>query len=384
MRPLLTVPDLVANSGGPSRSVPALALALAERGLNPEIVTRRDRGGAHPALAPDPALVPTTAVPCPDGRARDLRVVPALRRALRERLATGHFALVHDAGIWMPANAVAAAAARSFRLPFIVSPRGMLEPWALGHHSWKKKLAWALFQRRDLAGAATLHATSAQEAENLRQAGLLNPIAVIPNGVETPPTSATTPTTSARIALFLSRLHPKKGLLDLVGAWAAVRPAGWRVRIVGPDENGHRRVVEEAIRSAGIGETFEFSGSAEGSAKWEEYRRASLFVLPTQSENFGIVIAEALACGLPVLTTRGTPWQEISENAAGWWIHPTPAALTEALRDATARSSVELAAMGARGRDLIASRYSWSRAAEAMEILYAWVLGRGERPAFVV
>lgn len=291
--------------------------------------------------------------------------------------------IVHDAGLWLPVNHVTASSACGCRVPRVVSPRGMLEPWARGHRSTKKNLAWRLYQRRDLEQAALLHATSGQEAEGLRRAGLRNPIAIVANGIDLPNLAGPRPPCSPRQALFLSRIHPKKGLLDLVRAWATVRPIGWKMTVVGPDEVGHLAEVQDAVREAGVEADFEFLGAVGDGAKWPIYYHSDLFVLPTYSENFGLVIGEALASGLPVITTRETPWPEIENERLGWWIPTGKEALAVALREATSLPPEALSAMGARGPSLIAKRYAWSTAAERMLAAYGWLLGRQDRPTWI-
>ncbi len=375
LRILLTVADLSPASGGPARSVPGLARALAQSGAQVEILTLAPVGGK--AMPTD---VPTTFVPADESRFRDLRAMGPWRERLRQHCAAGAVDLIHDAGMWLPVNHSTAAVAAQFRLPRVVSPRGMLEPWARGHRPAKKALAWRLYQHRDLERAALLHATSDVEAAGLRAAGLKNPIAVIPNGIAVPKLEKARPTAKTRRALFLSRLHPKKGLIELVEAWATVRPADWKLIVAGPDEGGHLAEVRKAVGAAGLEAVFEFVGAVDDSAKWELYRGAELFVLPTHSENFGLVIAEALASGLPVITTHGTPWREIESERLGWWIPTGAEPLARALREATALPPGTLMEMGARGRRLIAEGYDWSRVAEQMASVYGWLLGRNDRP----
>ena len=377
-RILLTVADISPASGGPARSVPGLARALAGAGARVELLTLASIHGetARPEVF-------TTFVRSPISPFRDLRAMGPWRSQLSERCAVGAIELVHDAGVWLPVNHVTASVTRRLRLPRVVSPRGMLEQWALGHRSGKKSLAWKLYQQRDLEGAALLHATSAQEAESIRRAGLRNPIGLVPNGVDLPETTTDCLSSSPRRALFLSRIHPKKGLLDLVQAWATVRPSNWKMIVAGPDEGGHLAEVRGAVRAAGLDAEFEFTGSVNDGAKWVLYQDAEFFVLPSYSENFGLVIAEALASGLPVITTQATPWREIETEQLGWWIPPGGEALAGALREATACAPGVLAAMGARGRRVAAERYSWSAAAGKMLAIYLWLLGRGERPAWV-
>ena len=262
----------------------------------------------------------------------------------------------------------------------------MLSAWALGHKAWKKRLAWWLYQRRDLESARVLHATSAAEAEDIRRLGLRQPVAIIPNGVALPPQEAMgqrAPAASRRTALFLSRIHPGKGLLDLVQAWHKLRPSGWRVLVAGPDEENHRAAVEQAISERRLDGYFKFLGPVGDDRKWEVFGQADLFVLPTKSENFGIAIAEALAAGVPVITTKAAPWQELESHRCGWWVDVGVEPLVAALREATAASPEVLREMGLRGRELVRERYSWPKIAQEMKAVYEWVLGRGPRPGCV-
>jgi glycosyltransferase involved in cell wall biosynthesis len=260
----------------------------------------------------------------------------------------------------------------------------MLEPWALEHQSAKKNLAWYAYQRWILQSASLLHATADMEARQLRDLGLTAPIAVIPNGVPLPgdwkQSAADGPT---RQALFLSRLHPKKGLLNLVDAWAEVAPADWRLIIAGPDENNHRQKVEQRVETRGLTDAVDFPGPIDDADKWDLYRESDLFVLPTFSENFGVVVAEALASGVPAITTTGAPWQVLEEKRCGWWIEPEVDALADALRDATTRSDAERLAMGRRGRALVRDRFAWPSIAERLLEAYRWILGEGPKPGFV-
>jgi glycosyltransferase involved in cell wall biosynthesis len=310
---------------------------------------------------------------------------PDLHGALMRRAP----ALIHIHGLWRHHTWAAARAAVSLGVPYVVTPHGMLEPWALRQSRRKKWLAGALFQERLLRNAACIFATSRMEAENVRAAGYTTaPIAIVPNGVDPPPEQQLAfreaPPAAIRTVIFVSRLHPKKGLLDLVAAWAVLRPKGWRLRLVGPDEGGYSAVVARAIREAGLQECVSIDGSLWGDAKAAAYADAKLFVLPTFSENFGIVIAEALAAGLPVITTTAAPWHELQTESCGWWIEPGPAPLQEALRLALATPRAELAAMGRRGRALMIRRYTWPAVAGEMAAVYRWLLGVAGPPAHLL
>jgi glycosyltransferase involved in cell wall biosynthesis len=259
----------------------------------------------------------------------------------------------------------------------------MLSPWSLQHRKWKKRLAWHLFQRRDLQQAQVLHVTSDQEADEVRAIGARQPIAVIPNGVTVPATGKRKMTKHSRRALFLSRLHPKKGVLNLIDAWAEVRPKDWELVLAGPDDEGHQAQVIERIRRNQLTDV-SFTGAVDDTAKWDLYRSADLFVLPTFSENFGIVIGEALGMGVPVITTKGAPWSGISIHQCGWWIDTGTEPLIAALREATSTPPSHLAELGDRGRRYVIQEFSWGRVAQDLIAVYEWMLQGGEIPPCLV
>lgn len=366
MKVFHTVASLRMETGGPARSVPGLARALA-------------RAGADVSLGSDDRPGDFTA---PEGVA--LRAVGGDTAPWQ----TGELELIHDHGVWLPANYRVAKIADSTATTRVVSPRGMLEPWALNHRKWKKRLAWLLYQKRCLKSAAALHATSPAEAEQFRRLGFTMPIILLPNGVDLPVltnTSAPSSGVKRKTALFLGRIHPKKGLPLLLEAWAQVKPPDWDLHIVGPDEDGHRAELQRMAGKLGLGGAcVRFSGSMDGEAKEHAFREASLFILPTHSENFGIAVAEALAHGLPVITTHGAPWECLDTEQCGWWVPVDGASIATALDDATRRPEAELRQMGTRGKTMVAERYSWDGIAREMLACYRWILGQGSKPDCIV
>jgi glycosyltransferase involved in cell wall biosynthesis len=360
MRVLHTVASLDPATGGPARSVPDLAGALQRVGVQ---------------------CLLRTAVPW-----KEAWVLPLLEAGV-EVLPPGEgwqgaaVDLIHDHGLWLPSNHQVARLAGRRGLARVVSPRGMLEPWALNHRKWKKRLAWHLYQKRDLGSAALLHATADSEAEQFRRLGLRGQIVTLPNGVDLPPAGAGGPPVqddAVRTVLFLSRIHPKKGLPMLLQAWSRLRPEGWRLRIAGPDEGGHRAELERLADELKLRGSVSLEGALEGAEKEEAFRECGLVVLPTFSENFGIVVAEALARGLPVITTTGAPWQGLLTRRCGWWVAPEVAALEGALREACARDPQALREMGQRGVRWMAEDFSWQGIARRMAAAYEGIVsGRG-------
>ncbi len=308
---------------------------------------------------------------------------------LKRWLIDNPFDLFHGHGIWHPSVHQMAVVANYRSKPYIISPRGMLEPWSLRQKHLKKQVALLLYQHKDLAGAACLHATAPMEAANLRALGLHNPIAVIPNGIplEEFPLKDSRAPVGKRQLLFLSRLHPKKGLELLLQAWAGLpqnMAKAWELRIAGNGEETYVKQLQRVAAALGCGETVTFMGPLYGEAKVNAYQEASLFVLPTYSENFGIVVAEALACGTPVITTRGAPWEDLEKHHCGWWIPTGLPALQACLQAAMALPEPVLRDMGHKGRQLVEHNYSMASVARQMQQVYDWLLGQGPQPAFVL
>lgn len=382
---VFTIAGLTPESGGPSRSVPALALALADLAVRVQIVSLDFGRKESPPLIPSSEKVSTRLVFC-----RTSRRIPTLwshrfAAALQQAVISPATTILHDNGAWLPTNHAAARIARRLHCPLVVSPRGMLARWSLSFKAVRKQLAWLLFQQRDLKSARVFQVTSGDEAADLRRLGFRQPIALIPNGVVVPGWVPRNPRPKPRrTLLFLSRIHPKKGLLFLAEAWAALKPEGWRVVVAGPDSENHLADLRARLLALGIERDFSFPGPVDEADKWQFYREADLFVLPSLQENFGIVVAEALGTGLPVIASRATPWSELESCRCGWWIQTGTNPLAEALRHAIHLSDAEREEMGNRGRRLVQDRFAWPAIAREVRALYQWTLGTGQRPGSVI
>jgi len=397
LRVWLGIADLSKASGGPAVVVQHLSELLVAAGAEVTILTSL-LPETMTEITPGDKRVKVIRLAAP-GRLLDITKRPdGIRDTITQAHRRGEIDVFHDFGLWLPCNHHAAVVCAVLGVPYICSPCGMLSPWAMRHKAWKKRIAWIVYQRRDLRRARVLVATAGQEVEHITHRLPHMPVALVPNGVHLPEerkdascplfdlsdcgemprsgfqeertTDECQPTTQPRTLLFLGRIHPVKGLMNLVEAWAQIRPPGWRCVIAGPDEAGHRRELENAMKTHGILEDFSFPGIVDDQDKWRLLEHADLFVLPSFTENFGIAVAEALAAGVPVITTRGTPWEELVTRQCGWWVDIGTTALKDALRHATGLTEDERRAMGKRGRQLVMDQYAWPKIAKSLVDIY--------------
>ena len=322
---------------------------------------------------------------CPiDPRVKLISIVSLVQPTNHQPPTANHYDLVHIHALWSPILHRVSKWAHKNKIPVVWSPHGMLTPWAM-HNKWlKKHLGWWLYQRWDLAKADLLHVTADSEVEDVRRMGLKNKILVAPLGVRINGSMEHVERVGRKkTLLFVSRVQKKKGLINLAKAWALLSTdarVGWKVRIVGPDQEGHTDEVKQECERLSIVGEWEFAGPMFGDDLEMEYRRASLFVLPTHSENFGSVVIEALARDVPVITTKGTPWQELEDWKCGWWIDVGVEPLVAALKDAMALSDAERHEMGERGRRLVEEKYTWDAVVKKMVegyegVVSGWWLG---------
>ena len=269
--------------------------------------------------------------------------------------------IVHIHGVWHWMGHCSAKAAFFENVPYVVQPRGMLEPWALQYRRLKKIIALTLYQKLDLRRAAGFIATSAQEFNSIRAVCTSSDVSVIPNGVESIVNDVLIDKNDTiKTALFMARIHPKKGVYELVRVWGKLRPNGWCLRIVGPDDGGHLDKIRSLVVDLNLEDNIAVVGPLYGENRENEYLNAHLFVLPTYSENFGVAVAEALAYGVPVLTTKGAPWSSLIDNNCGWWIEPGEDSLADALPKALSLTHFERLEMGRRAQSLAAS-FDWNK-----------------------
>jgi glycosyltransferase involved in cell wall biosynthesis len=361
-------------SGGLFVLMRGLAMGLREQG---DAVTIFGVDDAH---TPDdlPSWLPLDARAYPARGPRAFGAAAGYASALNRTPAD----LVHNHGLWQYASLVTQRWARHTRKPYLVSPQGMLDPWALANGRWKKRIVAAWFQDAQLQRASCLHAVGESEAQAIRAYGLRNPICIIPNGIELPPPKTTQPPPwhatieqGRPVLLFLGRLHPKKGLTELLEAWAPI-PKDWTLAIAGWDQGGFRAQLEQRAAKNVI-----FLGPLHGDAKAAAFQHASAFILPSHSEGMPAAVLEAWSYGLPVIMTPACNIPEGFTANAAIRITPDPASIRDGLATLFSMSAPDRHTMGQRGLHLVTTRFSWPILARNMHATYAWLLGGGSPPA---
>jgi len=388
IRVAMVMAHLSQRSGGVFEAVHGLAPALEARaGMDVSVYGLEHPAPAHQMLRQ--RGVSTEAFPVRG--AASFGYAPRLGQALRRGAAD----LLHVHGLWMYPS-VAAMGWTGRAMPYVVTTHGMLDRWALANRRWKKRLASLVFETRHLRGAACLHALCASELESIRDAGLRNPVCVIPNGVEisSAPPVATPPLWRGKIPgraavlLFLGRIAPQKGIPDLVRGFARYRQeaAGasmqpkWHLVIAGWGEDAYRTSLQQLATELGLDPVVHFVGPQFGEEKARSFAAADAFVLPSISEGLPIAVLEAWAAHLPVLMTPRCNLAIGFAQGAALPIEPEPASIAEGLRTLVSLTPAQRRQIGVQGGKLVAESFSWPKAAESMEAVYRWVLGRGDRP----
>lgn len=340
--------------------------------------------------------------------------------------------ILHIHGMWKPVYHQAAKWAKANGVKIVWSTHGMTAPWSMAHKRWKKLIAWWLYQKRDLQGAALIHSTVEQEAEWNRALGLVEKVKVkgvgeqwirsiiVPLGTYLPEEKSestavhlcSSPSPTPKTLLFIGRIYPVKALDRLIEAFSRAHVPGWQLRLVGPDQSGHTAELKslceklsisysDATNSTdadcavgsrsetGVGTSHQsksacreatcvpkiiFAGPKFGPDLAAEYAACDILALVSHTENFGATVVDALAHGKPVITSTNTPWREVV-GACGWWVDNDVDTLTACLRSALTTPPSTLAQMGARGRSLVESKYTWRAVASRLSTAYAEIVG---------
>ncbi len=379
--------------GGPTQSLSNYCRGQVAAGHRVAVWTLEGYPGTSPARRlplPVEMHVFPLAAPARLGRS------PAMRRALAQVEPPDVY---HLHGAWLRAMAYGANAARQQRRPYVLEVMGMYEDWALRQKWHQKRLVRWWFQDRVLREANCLHVNSQQEADDLRRLGFKAPVAVIPVGVDmekiedlkseirNQESAIEVQLKNHPFVLFLSRLHYKKGLDLLIRAWAAVKKSDvsgqrseWLLAIAGTGSPEYVHECRQLAEQLGIAKQCLWLGHVDEWQKSWLYARAHCYVLPTNSENFGNTVAEALAHGTPVITTIHTPWADLEKHRCGWVVNNTVEALQPALMQALALDAASRRNMGAAGQKWVREAYSLKSVLNSVESVYHWVAAGGSPP----
>lgn len=374
MKIVQIVSGMYIASAGPSYSIARLSDEMRRRGDEVSILTSGQAPVSWPYATPLNASTRWL-----DNR---LSVSPALVKELR--MLSNRADILHGHSMWRFTNNVfPLVLERSARARIVCSPRGSMSDWSMRYKSLVKQPFWRLIQKPALQRCHCFHATSQEEYGHVRRLGLRAPVAVIPNGVDIP--AIADGQSRARRVVFLGRINPVKGIDMLIHAWAGItaRFPGWELVIAGPVQDDYGRAMQKLASGACGNGSIRFAGEVLGEEKSNLLAGASLFILPSHSENFGMVVAEALAHGLPVITTTATPWMDLPVRGCGWCVAPDGTTIAAALQEALTRPADELHAMGGRGREWMEQEYSWQHIAAMMQETYRWLHGGGARPGWV-
>lgn len=366
------VPHISAEASGPSYSVPRLCRSLAELGNG---VTLSCLAASREIAGVDIQVHPTWPV------AKSFAISPSHALALRGLARSVD--IVHNHSLWSMVNVAAGWVVPGKRAKLVTSPRGTLSEWALANSKYKKLMVWPI-QRQVLERAELLHATSAKEYEEIRNLGIKAPVLIVPNGYDLPAIDDRRRSPDLRDLLFLSRIHPVKGIELLLDAWARLghRHQDWQLKIAGPGDSEYIAALKNRAHRLGL-KRVSFAGPVYGAEKYAVFRNSDLFVLPTHSENFGMAVAEALSCECPAIVSQGAPWAGLERERCGWWIPNNVNSLSETLANAMSLSREELHQMGTRGRAWIERDFSWSKIALDVQAGYQWLLKGGVPPPFI-
>lgn len=293
--------------------------------------------------------------------------------------------IYHIHGTWMYHGLAISKYANNKGKPYVVSPRGMLYPQALAHHALLKKAMMTLYQGRVFSAATCVQATCREEMEYYRALGFRNPVAVLPNPIDINGIVDREIPSKPKFTIgYLGRLHPRKRVERLIYAFGELKEElkDCCLMIIGGGDEQYRKLLESEVKRLGLANV-KFTGFLTGKEKDDVITELSLLVVPSDFENFGNIVPEALVRGVPVIASKGMPWQELVGFHCGWWIDNDQKSINRTLLEAITLPIEERINMGMNGKRLMSENYSVEVLGEKMKQLYEWILSGGEKPEFV-
>lgn len=366
------------HAGGPALSTWLTVKGLRGQGVDVDIIT-------EPATTEGDKIIDTDAKPIFSRKSKfgTLAYVPGLKKQLRS---IGNFDLYHIQGMWMLHGKSVSDHARKTDRPYVVTLRGMLYPQALAHNAIVKRLSLALYQGKILKRASAVQCTCIEEMEHFRNLGFKTPVAVLPNPIETTGViDRAIPFKPVFRIGYLGRIHPRKRVERLIYAMDQLRgqlPSNTELIIIGGGDKGYTEFLQNETKRLKLNNVL-FTGFLSGKEKDETINSLSVLAVPSDYENFGNIVTEALVRGVPVIASTGMPWQELQTHHCGWWIHNSQEEINHAIIECFNLGEEHRRLMGINGRNLIASNYSVDSLGKKMKNLYEWILLGGDKPDFV-
>ena len=307
-------------------------------------------------------------------------------RNMNRYLRQTDYDLYHTNGMWMHCNHITCAIARKKNKPYVITPHGMLHPQAMKRSAWKKNIILSLGGvDKDLRLASCIHVTCREEMNNYRNLGYKNPVAIIPNPFNAPLYLNEIQNSRAiRRIGFLGRLYPYKKVATLIDAWISLgkKVEDTQLMIMGRGEPQYEQMLKERVQQHGL-KNVEFTGFVTGREKFERLASLTALCVPSDFENFGMIVTEALSVGTPVIASLGTPWEDLKTRHCGYWVNNDVHTLAETIEKVLALPAKEIAAMGENGKLLVKEKYQDTQVAAMMTQLYRWITDEGPQPEFV-
>ncbi|RHS48984.1 glycosyltransferase [Tannerella sp. AF04-6] len=377
MKILHTISGLNISSGGPTSCTYNLIKGLRDEGIEADILTLMPRDDSDKIIADDSFIKAL-----PNDARTPLVYSSNFRRYLSSHIG---YDLYHANGLWTCPTHFTAEIAKKQNKPCVIAPHGMLYPQALQVSAWKKKIVSTVFQRKDLETASCLQATCMAELEHIRAFGLNNPVAVIPNGLVIDDSLEIRKTSnSVRRFAFVGRLNRIKNVDLLLSAWSKLgdKTRNCELLIIGDGDTAYKKELEE-FATANKLNNVRFLGFIMGKDLQKLVHSIDFQILPSKSENFGMVVPEALIQGAPVIASKGTPWSDLETFDCGWWVDNDIDTLISTLLIAINLSEQDRLGMGERGRTLVLRHYSIKSVSLRMKQLYEWLVYKNIKPEYV-
>lgn len=374
MKVLHTISGLSVYGGGPSLSTLLTVKGLRQIGVDAEILTYSPDKKGDTLISTDAYIHTIKAA-----HGRRFAYSREYMKAFHDMVTSAE--ILHAQGVWQYPSHITASEACRKKKPYVISLRGMLYPQALKSSVWVKRLSMLLYQRRDLQRAACIHATCREEYEFYRQLGFTNPVVVIPNSIEVVDFQPLLFPRQSLVRIgYLGRIHPRKRVERLLYAMAALgtNASCCELVVIGSGDKEYEAFLRSEAEKLHLSNV-RFTGFLSGQAKEEALQSLSYLFVPSDFENFGNIVTEALVRGIPVMASKGTPWEELNTYRCGWWVDNDVDTIASTMRAAIELPEEERRAMGERGRQLIIDHYSVDVVASQMKAVYEWLMG-GVKP----